>query len=410
MNDSPGWASPGPASSDPAGPDGGVSDSHDPGPEEAAPDAVPPNWSKKQPPPQAGGWAAPPPPPRAPSDGRPRQTWGPPTAWSFPPPAPQPGVIPLRPLSLGEILQGAIAAMRIHWRTALGVSLVIALVTDAASTVISQVLLGGTAAMNRLQSEQTPTLSDVFHAFSSMAGSTGATFLVGMLGQIFATAILTIVVSRSVLGRRVTAGEAWRDARPRLPRLLLLTVLIPLISTCVVAVAVTPGVLVAISGHHSAGLGLASLGFLVACPVVLWIGVSLSLAAPALMLERQGVVAALRRSMELVRGSWWRVLGVQVVNVVLVLMITSMIAMPFGLLAGMLATGQDPALMAGGTLPTGWTAVVLGGIGDVIGSAITLPLSAGITALLYVDQRIRREGLDVELARAAENGQEQNGQ
>ncbi len=407
MNDSPGWASPGPASSDPSRPEGDVPDSPGTGPEEAAPpDAVPPTWSKTQPPPQAGGWATPPPPPRAPSDGRPQQNWGPPPSWGafLPPPAPQPGVIPLRPLGLGEILQGAIAMMRIHWRTALGVSLLVALITDTVSTLVGQVLLNDSTALERLQSEQTPTPSDVLHELSSLAGSTGATILIGMLGQIFATAMLTIVVSRSVLGRPVTAGEAWRDARPRLPHLLLLTLLIPLISACIVAVGVTPGVLVAVSGHHSAGLGLASLGLLAASPVVLWIAVSLSLAAPALMLERQGAIAALRRSMRLVRGSWWRVLGVQVVNVVLGLMIISMVSVPFGILAG-LASGQNTALMAGGTVPTGWTALVLGGIGEVIGSTLTLPLSAGISALLYVDLRIRREGLDLELARAAGNGQ-----
>lgn len=407
MNDSPGWASPGPASSDPSRPEGDVPDSPGTGPEEAAPpDAVPPTWSKTQPPPQAGGWATPPPPPRAPSDGRPQQNWGPPPSWGafLPPPAPQPGVIPLRPLGLGEILQGAIAMMRIHWRTALGVSLLVALITDTVSTLVGQVLLNDSTALERLQSEQTPTPSDVLHELSSLAGSTGATILIGMLGQIFATAMLTIVVSRSVLGRPVTAGEAWRDARPRLPHLLLLTLLIPLISACIVAVGVTPGVLVAVSGHHSAGLGLASLGLLAASPVVLWIAVSLSLAAPALMLERQGAFAALRRSMRLVRGSWWRVLGVQVVNVVLGLMIISMVSVPFGILAG-LASGQNTALMAGGTVPTGWTALVLGGIGEVIGSTLTLPLSAGISALLYVDLRIRREGLDLELARAAGNGQ-----
>ena len=32
---------------------------------------------------------------------------------------------------------------------------------------------------------------------------------------------------------------------------------------------------------------------------------------------------------------------------------------------------------------------------------IVIPFTAGITALLYIDRRIRREALDIELARAA---------
>lgn len=37
----------------------------------------------------------------------------------------------------------------------------------------------------------------------------------------------------------------------------------------------------------------------------------------------------------------------------------------------------------------------------MIGSMITFPITAGVTVLLYIDQRIRREALDLELSRAA---------
>lgn len=40
-------------------------------------------------------------------------------------------------------------------------------------------------------------------------------------------------------------------------------------------------------------------------------------------------------------------------------------------------------------------------IGGVIALAITMPMQSGVTVLLYIDQRIRREALDLELARAA---------
>ena len=48
---------------------------------------------------------------------------------------------------------------------------------------------------------------------------------------------------------------------------------------------------------------------------------------------------------------------------------------------------------------------VAGVVGDstatVIGAMITFPITAGVTVLLYIDQRIRREALDLDLARAA---------
>ena len=53
------------------------------------------------------------------------------------------------------------------------------------------------------------------------------------------------------------------------------------------------------------------------------------------------------------------------------------------------------------TIGFGWTFLIVSGIGSVIGSMITFPITAGVTVLLYIDHRIRREALDIELARAA---------
>ena len=67
-----------------------------------------------------------------------------------------------------------------------------------------------------------------------------------------------------------------------------------------------------------------------------------------------------------------------------------------------LSVGSAPSDFNGnGTSDLGWTFLIISGIGSVIGSMITFPISAGVTVLLYIDQRIRREALDLELARAA---------
>ncbi len=50
----------------------------------------------------------------------------------------------------------------------------------------------------------------------------------------------------------------------------------------------------------------------------------------------------------------------------------------------------------------GWTYLIIVGVGQAIASAFTMPVMAGVIALLYVDQRIRRESLDIELAQAAQ--------
>jgi hypothetical protein len=50
-----------------------------------------------------------------------------------------------------------------------------------------------------------------------------------------------------------------------------------------------------------------------------------------------------------------------------------------------------------------WQAV-LSGLASLISGAITTPFSAGVDALMAIDQRIRREGLDVQLIHAAQQG------
>lgn len=439
MTNTPGWASPG-SSSDSPGPDDGDSPTPSaplsgadstPGrtPEAAPPSATSesleaaeesphPGWAPQQPPPVAG-WArwTPPAEQRSPQSPLPQyphpsqpggQRWGvpPPSGgwqqhgpWSRPA-APKPGVIPLRPLGVGEILDGALATLRRHWRAVVGVTFSIALVTQGIGVVVQGLFVDDTRIKN-LQDNPDPSAHDILHAVSGAYAGLGLTALVLVLGVLVSTAMLTMVASRAVLGRTVTTAEAWRDAKPRLPQLLGLTVLLLLIYIGVLAVAVLPGILVALAGSETGGAALATLGGLGGLAVVVWLWIQLCLAPPALMLEKQGIVAAMKRSAKLVQGSWWRALGVQLLGIVLVYFATSLIELPFTLL-GAAITGDSVSTFFNADTGLSWTFLVVTGIGAVIASTVTLPVSAGVTSLLYMDQRIRRESLDIELLRAAE--------
>ncbi|MDF9813527.1 glycerophosphoryl diester phosphodiesterase membrane domain-containing protein [Streptomyces sp. SPB162] len=410
MNDTPGWASPG--SSDSSEPERGDSPQTPPPPPPAPQDAAP-NWSKQQPPPNqwsapagggwggppppAGGWGSPPPPPPGPG-------WGAPGGWqSAPwgrPPAAKPGVIPLRPLGVGEILDGAVSTMRAHWRVVLGISLAVALITQAVLVVVQGLFLTNDSDFSRVQDDPNATSGEILRAAGGAIAGSGAAALISLIAMIFATAMLTMVISRAVLGRPVTTGEAWRDARPQLLRLLGLTLLLPLIAILIVAVATVPGIVVIALGATGGGIALAVLGGLAGCGVAIWLSVRWSLASPALMLEKQNVITSMKRSMKLVRGAWWRILGVQLLAWLLTSIVSGTIQVPFTLIAG--AVGGDGAgSFMSQNADLGWTFLIVTAIGGVIGTAITLPISAGVSTLLYMDQRIRREALDIELARAA---------
>jgi hypothetical protein len=225
-------------------------------------------------------------------------------------------------------------------------------------------------------------------------------FLISVIGAIIATALLTTVTSRAVLGKSVTTGEAWRDARPQVLRLFGLLFLLLLMTFGLVFVGALPGILVAASGSGDGGAALAFLGIFGAGIVAMWLWFRFSLASPALMLEKQGIVKSLSRSAKLVRGSWWRVFGIQLLATLIANIIATIVVLPFAFLAGALSGDGATGFLEGST-DLGWTFLIVSGVGSVIGSMITFPISAGVTVLLYIDQRIRREALDLELARAA---------
>ncbi|MEU7036663.1 hypothetical protein ABZ958_23700 [Streptomyces sp. NPDC046237] len=396
MNDTPGWTSPGSAPSD--GQDGsGVPRPTTPGDANGSA----PQWSKDQPP--AGQWS----PPTTPVPGQaqapgptpgPGQGWGgrPPYGNWGKPPAAKPGVIPLRPLGMGEILDGAVSTMRTYWRTVLAITVTVAVISQIADILVQRYLVPAPPEINpdAGPSEAVAQLGDTLQ--TSLLASVPA-ILILLMATLVSAALLTVVISRAVLGRPVSIGAAWREARPRLLQLLGLTLLLPLMGAAIMLVALLPGTLV---GDAAGGL-LVALGALGGMVAIVWLMVRFSLASPALMLERQGIVSSLKRSAKLVQGSWWRIFGITLLTQLLLFITAMIIAIPFAII-GIAADGAGfSGILSGSTPEFGWTFLIITGIGGVVTNAIAYPISAGVTVLLYIDQRIRREALDLELARAA---------
>ncbi|GAA3062610.1 glycerophosphoryl diester phosphodiesterase membrane domain-containing protein [Streptomyces roseofulvus] len=382
MNDSPGWNPPGSAPSD--GQDGPAIPGPSAPPEQTA---SAPQWSKEQPP--AGQWTTPTPGrPRPPAPGR---AWGtPPHRGHGAPPAPKPGVIPLRPLGVGEILEASVAILRRYWRTVLAVTVPVAVVTQTALVFVQRYLATKppTLHTDATPAEQLEALSAYLRASLS---ELAPTMLVSVGASVFISALLTVVVSRAVLGRPVTLSEAWREASPRLPQLLLLSLAVPLGAGALAFVAMLPGLLLGGAG----GATLAFLGGTAAFVAIIWLLIRFSLASPALMLERQGIVPALKRSAKLVNGVWWRVFGITLLTQLLIMIFTMVLTIPFTAIAFTLDAAPSGSDLS-------WTYLIVMAVGGIASSALTYPVAAAVTVLLYVDQRIRREALDLELIKAAQ--------
>ncbi|MFI1579913.1 hypothetical protein [Embleya sp. NPDC020630] len=377
-----------------------------------APQAPAPGWAPVQPP--ATGWGPPhqgpaagwgPPHqgadhPGAASDprwGGTQPLWGAPPGWNGPyVQAAKPGVIPLRPLSVGEILDGAFAAMRTHWKVMIGIAVVIALLTQCLE-VPATWLLNREFSPEDLSDD--PTGEELWRYLRDTSALVIVPIVISTLGQIAATGMLTVVVSRAVIAKSMSAAQAWKAVRPLLPRLLGVTFATWLVPVGTMLVAMLPGLALLAVGADGLGALLLLPGLIGGVVAAIYLYVCLTLAGPVLMLEKQTVRKALERSRKLVTGSWWRVCGILLLIWLIMAIVGGIIQTPFLLVSdGFTAITASKASDIPD--PT-FVDLLITGIGAVIASALLYPFAAGATALLYIDQRIRREALDLELARAA---------
>jgi hypothetical protein len=376
-----------------------------PGEEQAPPAWAPPQgWAPQQPPPYVPPGQQSYVPPGQPMPGpampgQPQGGWGPPPgAFRPPPPPPKPGIIALRPLGVGEILDGAISAIRGYPRMMLGLSAVVAAITQVLIVPVTWLLLrdSGDQAFSFDQPATSTPEEDVTFAASAIT-ATGVQVIVTLVASLVLTGILTVAVSRAVLGQTISARDAWTQARPRLPALLGVTGLVLLIMLGLAVLALAPGVVLAVSGAPTAAVAIAFvLGVPAFLVVAAYLYTAFALAPPAIVLERQGVVASLRRSRSLVRGAWWRTFGILLLVNLIAQVLAGILGVPFTVLTLLVAWATGDGLNVYAILPLLVTA-----LGTIVASAVTWPFTAVSTALIYVDRRMRREALDLELARAA---------
>jgi len=314
--------------------------------------------------------------------------YGPPVA-----PALKPGVIPLRPLNLSDIFNGAVAYIRANPKATLGLTTVVVVVAQLLALILS---VGPLAFTGKLQ----PSLSGeevspgvmLGSSASSIAGA-GATWL----SSILLSGMLTVVVGRAVFGTSITISEAWQRLRPRLWALIGFTVLEVVGAVVLVAVVVLiiSGVAVAAGGVAAAIAGVPLVLALIVGLV--YLGTMLSFAPSVIVLERLQIVPAISRSFKLVRNDFWRVLGIRLLGGIVAAVIAGAVTVPFSF-------GGQILLVSGSSTLTALIALVLLSIGSAIGQIITAPFSAGVVVLLYTDRRIRAEAFDLVLQTGAAFG------
>ncbi len=307
------------------------------------------------------------------------------------PPALKPGVIPLRPLSLSDIFNGAIAYVRMNPKATLGLTTVIVVAAQVIAFVLQIGTLSATGGLTPMFSETGEEISTGALIGSSLSGLAGA--VATGLSAIVLSGLLTVVIGRAVFGAGITIGEAWQRVRGRLLALFGITALEPLgaallagIVAGIIAVAATASVTAA---------------FVIGAPLVLalivalaYLGTMLSFAPTLIVLERLAIVPAIKRSFALVKKDFWRVFGIRLLAIIVAGMIAGAVSVPFSFGGQMLLLGSTSTTSV-------IFALILTAIGAAVGQIITAPFSAGVVVLLYTDRRIRAEAFDLVLQSGA---------
>jgi Membrane domain of glycerophosphoryl diester phosphodiesterase len=257
----------------------------------------------------------------------------------------------LRPLGLGEILDVGIKLYLRHWRTLMACVVWVVLPVQIVSVLVTLSI-----APEQLDFTSTETVDpgdeDAFFASQAIIA------LLSGLVYMLSTAACFKAVADGYLGSEPGARRSLGFAVRRLPGLIWFGIVLTVALMLAFIALIIPGI---------------------------WLSVAWSLAIPVLLFERVGAFGALRRSFRLVRGRWWKICLTLLVGVLLVSFLGGILQGVLLVVPSLLSDGNDAV--------NAFSAVVAG----TIGSVITTPFTAAIVTLLYFDQRVRKEGFDLQL-------------
>jgi hypothetical protein len=351
-----------------------------PGGRMGAGDLPPPTPSQGYPPPGASypppsGSAAP-----TGHHGQHGEAGGPSGSWASPEGRPPGGVergrvLPLRPLTVGDVLDGAFRLLKDRFgRVALLVVLVLGPYQLASAFMFDRFMpqVGPGADVFDFSAEITDEMAAQLFGVSALAG------VVGMLVYLVVGAALVWMVLREDEGRPVEMGAAIGAGARRL--------WVTGAGTLLVGLAALVAFFVLVLVSFALGAVFLPLGFLVGLPaglllMVAWMAAT-SLVVPTAMVETdRGAARAAGRALSLLRRRFWPIVGISLLVLLMLMLVSFAISLAFGIVG--LAAG-----------PVAW---VVDGVSGTLISVVTTPVAIFAALLIYLDARVRLEGLDLAL-------------
>lgn len=318
-------------------------------------------------------------------------------------PPPKPGLLPLRPLSFGTLLWAPFRTLRRNPAATFGSGLVVQLATAliTAAVIIPVTFLVITRVDQAPAAEQDAVATG---SIAILLLTLLVPLAVSIVAGAFLQGVMVVEVATGTLGERLTFGALWRRAAKRIWPLIGWTALVAvavLLAAILAIAVVVAAILIADPFTVIITIVLVLLGALGVAVLAAWLGTKLALVPSVIVLEGAGVGAAMRRSWRLTDGYFWRTLGTLLLVGLMLNVAAQVVVQPISLVGSFLAvlidpTGTGPAL----TITIVTTAVTF--LLSLVIGAITSVVQAALVAVITIDLRMRKEGLDLELQRHVE--------
>jgi hypothetical protein len=302
-----------------------------------------------------------------------------------PVPAPPSGGATLRPLGIGDVIDRVFGIYRARalGLFVLGMILFVAVVIAWIVLTIAFAFTGSST-FARLPTQPTNDPAALFAspAFADLVSGLLLYVVVGwlitlLIGAIFTGAVIDAAAAAH-LGQERSISQSLGVGFQSSARIFLAGVI------ATVAVTLIGVVYSAISGFIENGLLLFAL-FCAYFFVLFYVQASWFVSPVVATIERHGPISSLRRSWQLSGGFRWRIVGLFILLIVLFLVLLFLTIVVVGLIAR-----ANPGLGAIASFIALFTAVPL-----------WMPLFFGTMTVLYYDLRVRKEGLDLQLAAEA---------
>ena len=301
----------------------------------------------------------------------------------------KPGIIALRPQNFGEVLNAAFKSIRFNPAVTVGI--------PALVLIVSQVFVS--AGMWNIYGDPSlydPYATDPSFIQEDQLGSTlvgiSVAFVVYGLASIIASAFVAIATARAVLGERISAGEAWQAVRGRILPLVLYSAMLGGAWTVAIVLAIALGVAASLS---TPTIVLYVIVMIVAAAVGgAYLAVKLALPTTAIVIEKVSAVRGLARGWRLTSGRFWPIFGIIIVAGTIVNVISQVFGFPLGIVGalGAIAWPGAAALIMN----------LVYGLSMYLGALMSIVFVSAIYAIIYIDQRMRLEGFDLQLIEAAQ--------